>query len=130
MPIVASERSQPAIDEVKREALVREFRAALVDADVDEKARAALVYAVHRKVCTDWDLYEEVMRVLGNKLKYAIRDYIESYQDSLKRKAPKYEDLPERWRPELVESRERAFRLAEGKAIRARDNRAKTNAKP
>lgn len=99
MPIVAKADSAPAIDERRRDALVREFRAALLDADVEEERRAALVYAVHLKVRSDYDLYEEVSKALGSRLKNAIRSYVTAYQDALKPKAPEYEDLPKRWRP-------------------------------
>lgn len=130
MPIIAKRNSEPEIDEVKRDELVREFRAALLDADVEEDVRAALVFEVHLKVRADWDLYEAVGKTLGSYLKNAIHSYVKDHQERQKRKAPAYEDLPPRWRPKPFESSGGAVRPTKRQAVRDRGERAKANQKP
>lgn len=51
------------------------FRDAL-DADVDESAKAELVYKVHLDICNNEPVYIAVADALGSKLKRAIREYV------------------------------------------------------
>jgi hypothetical protein len=62
-------------DEVRRDQIAADFRNALT-ADMEEEARAELVYEIHRTVMSNYALYGAVMQELGSRFKNAIREYL------------------------------------------------------
>ena len=60
---------------IRRDMIVTEFREAF-DADVDEDAKAALVFAVHKKIATEQEFYMMVANVMTPKERSAIKAYV------------------------------------------------------
>lgn len=70
-------RGDIEFDEAERDRYVSRFLAAF-HADVDEQERANLVYAVHKEVCSQYDLYIAIGDKLGSTLKRALHVYVRS----------------------------------------------------
>lgn len=70
-------RGEIEYDEGERDRYVARFLTAF-NADVDEEEKAQLVTAIHREVCSKYDLYIAIGDKLGPTLKKALHIYTSS----------------------------------------------------